>query len=140
MDSFSDKQEAFCYEYMKDSNATQAAIRAGYSKATAEAAGSRLLRNVKVKSKIAELQKANREIAVCSYEERLSLLWDLANDCKKLTFDEEGNGKPINPAAAVSAIDQINKMTGDHAAIKQKIDADVQGDIRVPQFVIEGVK
>jgi phage terminase small subunit len=31
-----DKQKRFCDEYMIDSNATQAAIRAGYSENTAE--------------------------------------------------------------------------------------------------------
>jgi phage terminase small subunit len=47
------KQQRFVDEYLVDLNATQAAIRAGYSAATAEAAGSRLLRNVKVAAAIA---------------------------------------------------------------------------------------
>lgn len=42
------KQAAFVDEYLVDLNATQAAIRAGYSAATAEQQGSRLLRNVQV--------------------------------------------------------------------------------------------
>ncbi|MBS7531838.1 terminase small subunit [Hazenella sp. IB182353] len=46
------KQQAFVKEYLIDLNATQAAIRAGYSKKTAEATGSRLLRNVKVQTAI----------------------------------------------------------------------------------------
>lgn len=36
-------QERFCYEYIKDLNATQAAIRAGYSAKSAFVQGSRLL-------------------------------------------------------------------------------------------------
>ena len=46
----SDKQRAFVAEYRKDSNATQACIRAGYSAKTANEQGSRLLANVKVKA------------------------------------------------------------------------------------------
>jgi len=40
------KQARFVAEYLKDLNATQAAIRAGFSAKTAKSAGSRLLTNV----------------------------------------------------------------------------------------------
>ena len=48
------KQDVFVEEYLIDLNATQAAIRAGYSVRTAEQQGSRLLSNVKVQTKIAK--------------------------------------------------------------------------------------
>ena len=48
------KQDVFVDEYLIDLNATQAAIRAGYSVKTADQQGSRLLANVKVQSKIAQ--------------------------------------------------------------------------------------
>lgn len=48
-DGLTPKQQRFVEEYLIDLNATQAAIRAGYSAKTAHAAGSRLLTNVKVK-------------------------------------------------------------------------------------------
>ena len=51
------KQKRFCQEYLVDLNGTQAAIRAGYSKKTAEVQGSRLLTNVKVQAAIQEQQK-----------------------------------------------------------------------------------
>lgn len=51
------KQKRFCEEYLIDLNATQAAIRAGYSPKTAEQTASRLLRNVKVQEYIAKRQK-----------------------------------------------------------------------------------
>lgn len=53
------KQIAFCEEYIIDLNATQAAIRAGYSAKTAQAQSSRLLSNVMVNEYITEL-KLNR--------------------------------------------------------------------------------
>jgi phage terminase small subunit len=55
--TLTDKQKRFCEEYLIDLNATQAAIRAGYSPKTAEQTASRLLRNVKVQEYIAKRQK-----------------------------------------------------------------------------------
>jgi len=48
------RQERFITEYLIDLNATQAAIRAGYSPKTASEQGSRLLASKNVKAKIAE--------------------------------------------------------------------------------------
>lgn len=57
-----EKQKRFCEEYLVDCNATQAAIRAGYSKKTARAIGQRLLTNVDIKKYIdQQLQKLKNE-------------------------------------------------------------------------------
>lgn len=48
------KQQRFVDEYLIDLNATQAAIRAGYSVKTADVQGSRLLANVKVQQAISK--------------------------------------------------------------------------------------
>lgn len=47
-DGLTNRQKRFVEEYLVDLNATQAAVRAGYSEKTAGAAGSRLLENVNV--------------------------------------------------------------------------------------------
>ena len=52
----SEKHDQFCQEFVKDLNATQAAIRAGYSSRTARQQGSRLLTNANIQSRIAQLQ------------------------------------------------------------------------------------
>ena len=49
-----DKQKRFANEYLIDCNATQAAIRAGYSKKTARAIGNKLLTKADIKSYINE--------------------------------------------------------------------------------------
>lgn len=49
------RQKRFCDEYLIDCNATQAAIRTGYSPKTAYSNGQRLLKNAEVKSRIDEL-------------------------------------------------------------------------------------
>lgn len=59
MAKLTDKQELFAREYLKDLNATQAAIRAGYSEKTAKEQAARLLTNVNVQTFVAEL-KATR--------------------------------------------------------------------------------
>jgi phage terminase small subunit len=62
------QQQLFVAEYLVDLNGKQAAIRAGYSAATAESQASRLLRNVKVAAAVAEAMKARAEaIQVDSY-------------------------------------------------------------------------
>lgn len=55
------KQEQFVREYLIDLNATQAAIRAGYSKPTAEVTGSKLLRNAKVAAEVAKAKGERAE-------------------------------------------------------------------------------
>lgn len=52
------RHEKFCHEYIKDMNATQAAIRTGYSEKTAKMQGSRLMTNDDIKLRISELRDA----------------------------------------------------------------------------------
>ncbi len=54
--ALNERQKRFCNEYMIDLNATQAAIRAGYSVKTANEQGARLLTNVSVQAEIQRLQ------------------------------------------------------------------------------------
>ena len=55
------KQERFVEEYLIDLNATQAAIRAGYSERTADVQGPRLLGNVGVAEAIEQAQEERKE-------------------------------------------------------------------------------
>lgn len=75
------QQRRFVAEYLKDGNATQAAIRAGYSKKTAQEQSSRLLSNVMVAQAIERQQKASIERTLGSADEVLAQMWQLA------TFD-----------------------------------------------------
>lgn len=50
--ALNERQQRFCDEYLIDLNATQAAIRAGYSEKTAYSMGQRLLKNVEVQNYI----------------------------------------------------------------------------------------
>lgn len=65
------KQKRFCEEYIVDCNATQAAIRAGYSQKTARQIGQNLLTKVDIQNHISDLreqigQTAKSKILQCS--------------------------------------------------------------------------
>lgn len=51
------KQEMFCKEYLIDLNATQAAIRAGYSERTARVTASKLLTKANILARVKELKE-----------------------------------------------------------------------------------
>ena len=62
-DKLSDKQKAFCEEYIVDFNGAQAAIRAGYGKSGAAVQATRLLTNVNIQAYLLEC-KARRNVRV----------------------------------------------------------------------------
>lgn len=55
------KQEMFCKEYIIDLNATQAAIRSGYSDKTAGQIGEQNLKKLEIQERIAELSQKRME-------------------------------------------------------------------------------
>jgi phage terminase small subunit len=66
-----DKQEKFCYEYCMDFNATQAAIRSGYSEKTAGVIGNENLKKPYIQERIKAMQDNLAETAGLS---RLKIL------------------------------------------------------------------
>ena len=63
--ALTDKQDMFCREYLIDLNATQAAIRAGYSAKTANRTASENLSKPDIQSRIAELKaKRNEDVSI----------------------------------------------------------------------------
>ena len=59
--ALTDKQEMFCREYLIDLNATQAAIRAGYSEKTANRTASENLSKPDIQNRIADLKSQRNE-------------------------------------------------------------------------------
>ena len=105
--------DKFIKEYILTgcSNATQAAISAGYSKNTADQQASRLLKNVKVRAAIQEQKKLSTKLFIKSKEQKLLLLEEIAKACMSAD-DEKGM---VNAQAAISAIKEHNVMQGDNA-------------------------
>jgi len=77
MGKLNPKQLRFCEEYMRDSNGTQAAIRAGYSAKTANEQGSKLLAKGSIQEKLGELRKEFKEETGLTPEKILQELEDL---------------------------------------------------------------
>lgn len=83
MDALTDKQRKFCIEYMKDFNATQAAIRSGYRKRTAGSMGTENLQKPLIKAELDRLREkvyTDAEITVNDIVQRLT---DLSVNAKK---------------------------------------------------------
>jgi len=82
-------------EYLKDQNATQAAIRSGYSKKTADVQGPRLLGNVRIKAAVeAALGDAAKKAGV-SVEYVLSNLKEVVERCMQRSPVMIRQGKDI---------------------------------------------
>lgn len=95
MSELTPKQRLFVAEYLKDLNATQAAIRCGYSEKTAYSQGQRLLKNVEVRKAI-DLGMATREQEVqvdATYV--LKRLYEMAEADVADIYDDDGNLKPV---------------------------------------------
>lgn len=117
-DKLTPKQERFAEEYLVDLNATQAAIRAGYSERTAKYTGFELIRKPHVAAAIqAARQKISKKTQV-TVERTVQELARIAfADLRKL-FDESGNLRPIadledDTAAALAAIEVVATKAGE---------------------------
>ena len=74
MDKMTAKQKRFCDEYLIDLNATQAAIRAGYSERTAQAIGAENLTKPLLKEYIAERMAEKESELIADQDEVLRYL------------------------------------------------------------------
>ena len=63
------RQEKFCVEYLIDLNATQAAIRAGYSRRTADRIANQNLRKLEIQSRIKKMRDDYYDKTIMSAKE-----------------------------------------------------------------------
>lgn len=90
------KQERFCREYLIDLNATQAAIRAGYSKKVAGSIGFENLKKPEIERFISELQEKKANELDFSFERIANELAKVAFGDVKNYFDDMGRLIDIN--------------------------------------------
>lgn len=90
------KHARFVAEYLVDLNATQAAIRAGYSPKTAHVIGPRLLGNVAVSAAIQEGQAKRLKKLDITAERVLSEMATIAFSDIRNVFDDRGNLRLVN--------------------------------------------
>lgn len=120
------KQEAFCQEYIKDFNGTQAAIRAGYSQKTANRIASELLTKLDIQNRIAELQAERTERVQIDADYVLRRLHEIDQLDVADILTNAGDFLPIKqwPKAwriSLSAVDIQIINSGDTEAITKKV-------------------
>lgn len=108
------KQERFVAEYLVDLNATQAAIRAGYSPKTAESIGRQLLRITTVAAAVAAGKARQLESADLTAARVLEEIRRLSFADLRSLFDEQGNLRPIHTlnaeqAACIASLEVVKK-------------------------------
>lgn len=145
MAKLSEKQKRFCEEYVIDLNATQAAIRAGYSKKTANRIASQNLSKLDIQNYIQSLQTKISEELKISATDVLKEIIEVKDRCMQavpvMVFDpvdkcmvqkENSEGKGIwefNSRDALKALD----MMGRHIGFYEKDNDQLK---IIPQFTV----
>ena len=93
------KQQRFVDEYLIDLNATQAAIRAGYSEKTAQEQSSRMLSNVIVSDAIRQAQQERQKRTLVTQDDVI----------RGLLTEAEWQGEGSSHSARVSAWAHLGK-------------------------------
>lgn len=132
-----EKQKRFADEYIKLGNATQAAIKAGYSKKYANTNVSKLLQNTTIKSYLSERMKSIDSERIMSAKEAVELLTGIGRGEVKETVviaspvGVETVEKEADLKTRISAIKEILKRYPDNDKLmeqqlrKLKAEADI---------------
>lgn len=96
------RQKAFCEYYVASGNATESAIKAGYSEKTARSIGQRLLTNVDIKKYIEELREKTKTSRIMTAIERREFLTEVIKNGNEKLQDR------------LKALDILNKMDGEY--------------------------
>lgn len=142
------KQKIFADEYLVCLNATESAIKAGYSKKTAYSIGQRLLKKVEVKNYIDEhLKKLEDEKIADTKEIMESLTRILRGQEQEETIVIEGQGdgiskarkikKEISPKDRLKAAELLGKRYGLFTDKLQVEDTSVELNIKGFEGVID---
>lgn len=84
------RQRLFCEEYLKDFNAKQACLRAGYSDTTARTKGTRELKNPKVLQYLNKIAEEEIERLKIQRFQTVQTMLDMVNVDIREIFDEDG--------------------------------------------------
>ena len=129
------KQQRFCDEYLIDLNATQAAIRTGYSEKTAYSQGQRLLKNVEVKAYLDEaLERIHDEKTADAREVMEYLTAVMRGEHTEQVLYFVGDGMQMKTDLAVGAKDRLKaaELLGRaHMLFTDKVQQEVDMDLNI---------
>lgn len=121
--TLTEKERIFADEYIKTTNATQSAIKAGYAEKSASSKGSQLLRKVKVRKYIDDIMEKRSKNTIATADEVLEYLTKVMNGEEKDAF-----GLDASIADRTKAAELLGKR---HMLFteKVKLDAEIEIDI-----------
>ncbi len=134
MAKMTDKQKIFCDEYLIDLNATQAAIRAGYSKKTARKIGQENLTKPDIKSYIAERMAEKESKLIADQDEVLKFLTSvLRGETKdeKPTVNAMGELEFIEVKQLSSRMKAAELLAKRYGLLVDKVEADVDMELNI---------
>lgn len=119
-----ERQKRFCEEYLIDLNATQAAIRAGYSAKTAKEQGCQQLTNLNVRARIdAALAERSKRTGVNQdrvIRELARVAFIKANDVINMNDATILEGASEDDMAVVSSV-KVKQTFGDYEGIEREV-------------------
>nr|DAP65961.1 MAG TPA: Terminase small subunit [Caudoviricetes sp.] len=121
--TLTEKERIFADEYIKTTNATQSAIKAGYAENSASVTGSKMLRKPKVRQYIDAVMNERSKNTIATADEVLEYLTKVMNGEEKDAF-----GLDISIADRTKAAELLGKR---HMLFteKVKLDAEIEIDI-----------
>jgi len=124
MEKLTDKQMKFCDEYLIDLNATQAAIRAGYSEAAAAEIGYENLRKPHIAEYLAARQQQIREKTQVTQEWVVNRLKEISDRCMQaepvMIRTEDGMVESGEYKFDSSGANKATELIGRHIGIFEK--------------------
>lgn len=141
------KQKRFCEEYIIDCNATQAAIRAGYSKRTAYSIGNENLKKTAIKTYINILLKKIEDEKIAKAEEVLKYLTSVMrgeSSAHEVVVEGQGDGiskakiitKPPNEKERTKAAELLGRRYGlfkDNVNLDGKVAVTIEGEADISE-------
>lgn len=121
--TLTEKERIFADEYIKTTNATQSAIKAGYAENSASVTGSKMLRKPKVRKYIDDVMEKRSKNTIATADEVLEYLTKVMNGEEKDAF-----GLDASIADRTKAAELLGKR---HMLFtdKVKLDAEIEIDI-----------
>ena len=107
-----EKQKAFCEFYASTFNATDSAVKAGYSKKTGYSIGQRLLKNVEVKSYIEQLTKPSKTHRIATIQEVMEYLSETMRNPEEITRERTKAAQILSEVLAKTKTEDDEPIEG----------------------------
>lgn len=108
----SEKQKAFCEFYASSFNATESALKAGYSKKTAYSIGCENLKKPEIKSYIEQLTKPSKTHRIATIQEVMEYLSETMRNPEEITRERTKAAQILSEVLAKTKTDDEEPIEG----------------------------